>query len=218
MASKNLDCNLDVSISEEFDKAYNTSTTLAFGGHTGCRYYALLKFEDLDLDTNAYNITSAKLTVTKIQGINAKGENIGFPDSFNAIARRVTSSWTESTNWTNKPKYISTGQSANVATGSGHSGKLTFDVTDIVQAWADGNSNYGLLLMQNGDTADRLKCIADRTSFNKAYITVTFEPKGAVYIDNGTKFEAYQIYIDNGSGWDLYTAHIDNGSSWDDCK
>ncbi len=38
---------------------------------------------------------------------------------------------------------------------------------------------------------------------------------GLVYIDNGSKFEAYQCYIDNGSGWDLYIPYIDNGSGWD---
>ena len=43
------------------------------------------------------------------------------------------------------------------------------------------------------------------------------EVSGCVYIDNGSKFEAYQCYIDNGSGWDLCLPHIDNGSGWDLC-
>ena len=38
---------------------------------------------------------------------------------------------------------------------------------------------------------------------------------GLVYIDNGSKWETYQVYIDNGSSWDLYMPYIDNGSSWD---
>lgn len=38
---------------------------------------------------------------------------------------------------------------------------------------------------------------------------------GLVYIDNGTKWEPYQVYIHNGSSWDLYMPYIDNGSSWD---
>ena len=41
---------------------------------------------------------------------------------------------------------------------------------------------------------------------------------GLIYIDNGTKLEAYQVYIDNGTSWDLYIPYIDNGSSWDMCS
>lgn len=41
---------------------------------------------------------------------------------------------------------------------------------------------------------------------------------GLIYIDNGSKIEAYQVYIDNGSGWDLYAPHIDNGTGWNLCS
>lgn len=215
MASKTLSVTADVGISEQYSgNAYNGADRLAFGvGESASdEYYALLKFDSLGLDTGAYNITSAKLTVTKITGA------LGFNSSFNAVAQRITSSWSESTTWSNKPSTTTTGQSAAVAMGTGHTGSVTFDVTDIVQAWADGSSQYGILLKQNGTTASRIKCIGDRTSSSAAKLVVTYEPKGVVYIDNGTKFEAYQIYIDNGSGWDLYTAHIDNGSGWDNCQ
>lgn len=40
-------------------------------------------------------------------------------------------------------------------------------------------------------------------------------PSGVVYVDNGTKLEAYLPYIDNGSSWDLYLVYIDNGTDWD---
>ena len=215
MASKTLSVTADVGISEQYSgNAYNGADRLAFGAGTGStdEYYALLKFSSLGLDTGAYTITSAKLTVTKIKGA------LGYNATFNAVAQRITSNWSESTTWSSKPSTTTTGQSAAVAMGTGHSGTVTFDVTDIVQAWADGSSQYGILLKQNGTTASRIKCIGDRTSSSAAKLVVTYQPKGVVYIDNGTKFEAYQIYIDNGSGWDLYTAHIDNGSSWDDCN
>lgn len=39
--------------------------------------------------------------------------------------------------------------------------------------------------------------------------------RGLIYIDNGSKLEAYQVFIDNGTSWDQYIPHIDNGSSWD---
>lgn len=38
---------------------------------------------------------------------------------------------------------------------------------------------------------------------------------GAIYIDNGTAFEAYQVMIDNGESYDAYLPYIDNGTSWD---
>lgn len=49
---------------------------------------------------------------------------------------------------------------------------------------------------------------------DKATVTTT-GAAGLVYIDNGTKFEAYQCYIDNGSSWDLYMPYVDNGSSFE---
>lgn len=39
--------------------------------------------------------------------------------------------------------------------------------------------------------------------------------QGLVYIDNGSRWDAYQVYIDNGSSWDRYIPYIDNGSSWE---
>ncbi len=215
MASKTLTVSLDVGISEKYSSnAYNGADRLAFGvgADSSDEYYALLHFSSLGLTAGAYTITSAKLTVTKIEGA------LGYNATFNAVAQRITSSWSESTNWSNKPSSTSTGQSAAVAMGTGHSGSVTFDVTDIVQAWADGSSQYGILLKQNGTTASRIKCIGDRTSSSAAKLVVTYQPKGVVYIDNGSKFEAYEIYIDNGSSWDKYTAHTDNGSSWDSCN
>ena len=209
-----LTCTADVGISELYSgNAYNTSTRLAFGIGSGTsdEYYALLKFGSLGLDTGAYNITSAKLTVTKISG------DLGYNATFNAKAVRITSSWSESTTWSSKPSTTTTGQSAAVSMGTGHSGSVTFDVTDIVQAWADGSSNYGIQLMHSGTTASNIKCIADRTSSSAAYITVTYEPKGVVYIANGSSFDAYEVYIANGSSFDRYIPYIANGSSFDVC-
>lgn len=213
-STKTLSCTADVSISELYSgNVYNSSDRLAFGVGSGStdEYYALLKFGSLGLDTGAYNITSAKLTVTKISGA------LGYNATFNAVAQRITSSWSESTTWSTKPSSTSTGQSAAVAMGEGHSGSVTFDVTNIVQAWADGSSNYGILLKQNGTTASRIKCIGDRTSSSAAKLVITYEPKGVIYIANGSKFEAYEVYIANGSGWDKYVPYIANGSKFDIC-
>ena len=213
MASKTLTVTSDISISEKYDKVYTAADRLAFGvgADSADEYYVLLKFGSLGLDAGVYDIKSAKLTVTKISGA------LGFNASFDARALRITSTWSESTNWTNKPSTTTTGQSAAVAMGTGHSGSITFDVTSIVQAWADGSSQYGILLKQNGTTASRIKCIGDETSSSPAKIAITYEPKGLVHIDNGSSFDAYEVYIDNGSSWDRYVPYIDNGSSWDIC-
>lgn len=48
-------------------------------------------------------------------------------------------------------------------------------------------------------------------------IVITANRLGLIYIDNGTKVEAYMIYIDNGSSWDQYIPYVDNGSGWDLC-
>lgn len=48
-------------------------------------------------------------------------------------------------------------------------------------------------------------------------VNLSSSESGLVYIDNGTKFDAYQCYIDNGSSWDLYAPYIDNGTGWDIC-
>lgn len=49
---------------------------------------------------------------------------------------------------------------------------------------------------------------------NATATVTTSGSAGVVYIDNGSRWDAYQCYIDNGSSWDLYIPYIDNGSSW----
>lgn len=161
----------DISLSEKYDKGYLTNDRLAFGVGEGAsdEYYAYINFDNLNLGNNQ-KITKAVLTVTKKQGA------LGFNASFNAVAQRVTSNWTEqSYTWSNKPSATTTGQSSAVATGTGHTGTIAFDVTSIVQAWYSGSGQYGILLKQNDTTASRIKCIEDHTSSNKAYITITHE-------------------------------------------
>lgn len=52
------------------------------------------------------------------------------------------------------------------------------------------------------------------TELVQATITIS-GASGIVYIDNGTRFDAYQFYIDNGTNWDLFVPYIDNGTNWD---
>lgn len=172
MSTTKIYATLDISLSEKYDKGYLSNDRLAFGVGEGAsdEYYAYINFENLKskLGDNQ-KITKAVLTVTKKQGV------LGFNASFNAVAQRVTSSWSKSTKWSNKPSATTTGQSSAVATGTGHTGEITFDVTSIVQAWYSGSGQYGILLKQNGTTASRIKCIEDDTSSDKAFIEITHE-------------------------------------------
>ncbi|WP_460068155.1 DNRLRE domain-containing protein [Streptomyces sp. YKOK-I1] len=67
------------------------------------------------------------------------------------VVRRVTESWdSSSVTWSTKPAGTTTGQVINTA-AKGYSdscpaGTMNFDIDDITQAWADGTSNYGLLV------------------------------------------------------------------------
>ncbi|MEV0740255.1 DNRLRE domain-containing protein [Streptomyces sp. NPDC050549] len=63
--------------------------------------------------------------------------------------RRITSTWSSSTiAWGSEPTSTSTGAVTSTA-AKGYSddcpaGTVNFDIDDIVQAWADGSTNYGL--------------------------------------------------------------------------
>ncbi|WP_327696985.1 DNRLRE domain-containing protein [Streptomyces sp. NBC_00459] len=73
------------------------------------------------------------------------------------VVRRITESWSSSTiTWADKPAGTSTGQVINTA-AKGYSsdcpaGTMNFDIDDIVQAWADGTTNYGLLVRGVSET------------------------------------------------------------------
>lgn len=216
-----------MSISEKYSgNAYNSSDRLAFGrgASTGDRYYTLLKFSALGLDPDLYKITEAVLTVTKIDGA------LGFDATMNARALRITSSWSESTTWSGAPSTTTTGQSAVKAMGTGHSGSVAFDVTDIVQAWQNGSSQYGIQLRQSDSTASRIKCIADRTSNSAAYITVTYEQRepspttpvvtapGTITTDSKTfswTASTDNVFASAALSYQLQVS-LDGGSTWGD--
>lgn len=225
MATKKLTCTADVSISQKYSgNAYNAADRLAFGAGSGSgdAYYVLLKFSSLGLSSNTYNITSAKLTVTKISGA------IGYNGSFYARALRITSSWSESTTYSGKPSTTTTGASGSVSMGTGYSGSVTFDVTAIVQAWANGSSQYGIQLEKTTSGTSLLKCIGDRTSSSAAYITVTYEAKepapttptvtapGTITSDSKTfswTASTDHIYASSSLSYQLQVS-LDGGSTW----
>ncbi|MFI6249947.1 DNRLRE domain-containing protein [Streptomyces sp. NPDC051016] len=67
------------------------------------------------------------------------------------VVRRVTADWdSSSVTWSTKPAGTTTGQVINTAalgySSSCPAGTMNFDIDDIVQAWADGTANYGLMI------------------------------------------------------------------------
>ena len=174
MATKKLTCTADVSISQKYPgQAYNGADRLAFGSgsSSGDTYYVLLNFSNLGLSNTTYEVTKAILTFTKIDGA------IGYKASFYSRALRITSSWSESTTYDTQPSVTATGASAAVAVGTGHSGSVSLDVTNIVQSWLAGNTQYGIRLEKTTSGTSLLKCIGSRTSTSAAYITVTYDNK-----------------------------------------
>ncbi len=71
-------------------------------------------------------------------------------------ARRITSSWTNAATWNNQPSATTTGQGS--VTGSGWNNTLyELDVKTIVQAWANGTTNHGLMLIQDNASLSTTK-------------------------------------------------------------
>ncbi len=225
MATKTLTCTADVSISQKYSgQAYNGADRLAVGSgsSTGDAYFVLLNFSALGLSSSTYKITNAVLTLNKIDGA------IGYNADFSARALRITSKWTESTSYDSKPSYTTTGASAAVAVGTGHTGAFSLNVTSIVQAWADGNGQYGIWLEKTTSGTSRLKCLASRTATGAATIAVTYEVKSPApttptvtapgTITSDSKVFSWtassdRIYASNQLSYQLQVS-LNNGSTW----
>lgn len=76
----------------------------------------------------------------------------------------------------------------------------------------ESNKTYYLMLWAYNQTGVEL--LEVNSAWGSYSVTLGYNDS-VVWIDTGSKFEAYQCYIDNGTSWDLYVPYIDNGSSWD---
>lgn len=130
-----------------------------------------------------------------------------------------TAYWKVSTNESDtnlaKASYIS-GQSYDASTFL--EGEYDTDTVTIKGPFA-ANTNYYIYGFHYAP-GDDWTCVPYYALYSSDYCTKVIgatELQGAIYIDNGSKFEAYQVYIDNGSSWDLYLPYIDSGSSWNLC-
>lgn len=169
MASVKLTCSANVSISEQYTAQAYTGSRLAYGhGSGGDEYRLLLNFPSVTaaLPSAAY-VTAATLTVTKASG--AIGSNAGFE----SVASLITKNWTESSTWDSGITINTAYDSAAVNTGDGHSGNLTYDVTDIVRQWMGGTAQRGIMLRAATTKNQTLiKVIKSRA----AVLTITYSP------------------------------------------
>ncbi|MFG2969688.1 DNRLRE domain-containing protein [Streptomyces sp. NPDC048288] len=110
------------------------------GGDTVARSY--LKFDVSDFVGT--HITDTNLALYSYWSSSCTGGT-------GTAVRRITESWSSSDiTWSTKPAGTTTGQVINTA-AKGYSsacpaGTMNFDIDDIVQAWANGTANYGLMI------------------------------------------------------------------------
>lgn len=58
----------------------------------------------------------------------------------------------------------------------------------------------------------------DNSGADLATLEATIQPGGRVYIDTGSKWEAFEVYIDSGTQWQKYIPYIDSGTEWEMCS
>ncbi|WP_433379311.1 DNRLRE domain-containing protein [Streptosporangium sp. CA-115845] len=86
-------------------------------------------------------------------------KNCGLQVGSGIVARQLTSEWSPATiSWNNQPRATTSGQAANQAaysdtTGCSGGGELLHSIEHIVQSWADGAPDYGLILQAVSETA-----------------------------------------------------------------
>lgn len=116
--------------------AGNTNLNVGTGPSTLTKNRALLFF-DLGLIPNNAIINAATLNIYGGAG-NARQINL----------HKVTSQWDNSTNWSTQPTFdpVATASFTRLAAGGNHA----VDAKNLVQDWANGAPNYGLLL-KNAD-------------------------------------------------------------------
>ena len=119
------------------------------------RWRSYVKFDDISQDSP---LRGGKVTNADLYLWNHLSNDCGKPVGSGITARRIISSWHPNTlSWDNQPTVTSTG--ANTETGAyspnctsaaaswaGKEWDLVHSVNTIVQAWADGQPNYGFQL------------------------------------------------------------------------
>ena len=91
------------------------------------------------------------------------------------LAKRNTAAFTAaSATYATKPATTDTDQGS--CTASGYDTWYEWEIKDIVQAWVDGTSNYGLTVVQDGLTVERGKCFKKSGTYVPQLEIVYTEP------------------------------------------
>jgi len=130
-------------------------------GSSTQEYITLLKFEEPNIPSGSI-INSATLYLTRFT-------NAG---SCNICVRRITSSWSESATYNYRPT-IST---SNYDCVSQSTGDISFDVTELIEDWEGGTSNYGVAIRYNSGSYDYYNFYSEEYPVTEyhPYISVTF--------------------------------------------
>jgi len=92
----------------------------------------------------------------------------------NITVHRIKERWLEgSVRWTNKPDYHGSSYDS-VSIGHGAWGWYEWDVTDLVQEWVNGTSNYGLMLRGPESPCGRVRAFSTREGSYTPKLVVSF--------------------------------------------
>ncbi|NJP26665.1 MULTISPECIES: DNRLRE domain-containing protein [unclassified Microbispora] len=85
-------------------------------------------------------------------------KNCGLQVGSGIVARKLTSGWDSTLSWRKQPSSTTSGQDANQAAysdtaGCSGGGELIHSIEPIVQSWASGEPDYGLVLQAVNETA-----------------------------------------------------------------
>ncbi|MCC5575436.1 DNRLRE domain-containing protein [Microtetraspora sp. AC03309] len=105
-------------------------------------------------------IHNADFMVWNYRSGSSDGSNCGLEVESGIVVRKLTSTWDATTlTWNNQPGYTTSGQVGNRAaysdtpTTCSGPGELLYSIEDIVQSWADGEQDYGLVMMAPSESA-----------------------------------------------------------------
>ncbi len=145
-----LSTDIDTRTSEEAPTTNYNSSPLYVGASSSGRGRSYVSFDSTVFEGT--EITSALLTIYAVGGTcHSSSNNHDCNHDLVVEAHELSSSWNAATlTWNSAPSYDSSvvdSVTMNEAYGGG--GSYTFDVTSLVQTWADG-TNYGVLLKADG--------------------------------------------------------------------
>lgn len=188
-------------------KTINTPTTSATGTLSctcsRCSDSKTVSLPKLNTTDYTYKVVSAATCTTNGTGRytwkTTTYGNIYYDVSISAIGHNYTATVIE-------PTCTAQGYTKHTCSNCGDSYNDTY--TDAL-----GHNYVGKVTTEPTYTTEGVRTYTC-TRCGASYTESIPKKQGAVYIDNGTKFETYALYIDDGKNWNLYAVYIDDGKDW----